>query len=146
MMTGDSEGNDEDSERSPSGPIEVVRAGNLQSGVATPGILRQKAFDKGREIVSKSTVSPGIVSSWHHHGSRRLYGFVVSGRLMLDFGEKGLGSVEVRVGDFFHIPPGIVHRDVNPDKDANAVVVNILVGDGPAVVNVDSPRGPAIIP
>jgi len=46
---------------------------------------------------------------------------------------------DLNVGDFFHIPPGLVHRDLNPNKDLELVVVNILVGSGPSVINVDSP-------
>ena len=45
----------------------------------------------------------------------------------------------MNVGDFFHVPAGLVHRDLNPSKDRELVVVNILVGSGPAVINVDSP-------
>jgi len=38
-------------------------------------------------------------------------------------------------GDFFHIPAGLVHRDLNPDKTHDLVVVNVLVGKGPSEVN-----------
>ena len=44
-------------------------------------------------------------------------------------------------GDFFHVPPRLIHRDINPNKDDEVFVVNILVGRGPAVVNIDSPKG-----
>src|SRR5207253_4406651 len=47
---------------------------------------------------------------------------------------------EVGRGDFFHIPPRLVHRDVNPDKEQELVVVNILVGKGDQVINVKSPK------
>lgn len=119
--------------------IEVIRAEKLQSGSVTKGILREKAFDSGSMLVSKSTVSGGTVSDWHHHGGRTLYGFVVSGRLRLECVKNGTDAVEVREGDFFHIPPGLVHRDVNPDRSVSAVIVNVLAGEGPAVVNVEAP-------
>ncbi len=121
--------------------IEVVRNGNLQRGASTLGIVREKAFDSGPMLVSKSTVAPGVVSSWHHHGARRLYGFVVSGKLRLEWGTKGADSIEVGRGDFFQIPIGLIHRDVNPGK-SDAVIVNVLFGEGPAVVNVDAERNP----
>ena len=41
-------------------------------------------------------------------------------------------------GDFFRVAPYLTHRD-NPNKDRELLVVNIPVGTGPAVVNVDSP-------
>jgi uncharacterized RmlC-like cupin family protein len=49
--------------------------------------------------------------------------------------------VEATAGDFFRIPRNLVHRDVNPDEGQEALIVNILVGGGPAVVNVPSPKG-----
>jgi uncharacterized RmlC-like cupin family protein len=70
------------------------------------------------------------------HGKREVYGFVVSGRLRFDYGKTVKDSIEARSGDFFHIPVGLIHRDVNPDHDYEAVVVNVMLGEGPAVVNV----------
>ena len=119
--------------------IEVVRAGTLRAGSSTSGILREKAFDSGSAVFSKSTVAAGAVSNWHHHGARELYGYVVSGKLVLEHGKAGSEILEVRPGDFFHISPGLVHRDVNPGGGEPAVIVNLLLGEGEPVVNVDSP-------
>jgi hypothetical protein len=33
----------------------------------------------------------------------------------------------------------MVHRDDNPDLSAKAVIVNILMGEGPVLVNVEGP-------
>ena len=123
------------------GGIEVVRAGTLTTGSTTVGILREKAFESGSVVFSKSTVAGGTVSNWHHHGGRDLYGYVVSGRLVLEQGKSGQESVEVRQGDFFHIHPGLVHRDVNPERTEPAVIVNLLLGEGEPVVNVEAPPG-----
>ncbi len=60
--------------------------------------------------------------------------------MRLDYGPKGALAVEVKQGDFFHIPPYLVHRDVNPDKERELVVVNVLVGRGDPVVNVEGLR------
>ena len=49
-------------------------------------------------------------------------------------------AVVVRRGDFFHIPPRLVHRNSNADKDQELVIVNILVGRGDPVINVEGPR------
>ena len=121
--------------------IDVVRVGTLATGSTTVGILREKAFDSGSVVFSKSTVAGGTVSNWHHHGARDLYGYVVSGRLVLEQGKAGQESVEVRQGDFFHIHPGLVHRDVNPARTEPAVIVNLLLGEGEPVVNVEAPPG-----
>ena len=114
--------------------VDVVRAGHLSHGGITPGIFREKAFETSGALLSKSTVSAGTVSSWHHHAARDLFGFVVSGTLRLEF--KEAEPVDITQGDFFHVSPGLVHRDVNPGK-ASVEIVNILLGEGPAVVNVD---------
>src|SRR3989441_1613109 len=122
--------------------IEVVRSSELKAGYSTPGIVREKAFESIHRyiIVSRTRVAGGAMSDWHHHGSRHLYGFLEAGRMRLEYGLKGASSVEVGHGDFFHILPRLVHRDVNPDKKQELVVVNILVGRGEPVMNVKSPQ------
>ncbi len=79
------------------------------------------------------------MSGWHHHGTRHLYALVEAGLMRLEYGLKGARAVEVKQGDSFHIPPLLVHRDVNPDEERELVVVNILVGRGAPVVNVEGP-------
>jgi uncharacterized RmlC-like cupin family protein len=118
--------------------IEVVRGTDLKRGDSTQGILREKAFESSNLLFARSRIAGGVKSGWHHHGSRDLFGFVVSGRLRFDYG-KGADSVEVSAGDFFHIPVGVIHRDVNPDQRQEAMVVNILIGEGPSAVNVEQP-------
>lgn len=121
--------------------IETVRSAELGAGYSTQGITRKKAFESEKVIFSQSQVLPAVVSGWHHHGTRHLYGYIVSGRLQLEYGIEGERSVDLNPGDFFHVPPGLVHRDINPNKDRDLIVVNILVGIGPAVINVKSPTG-----
>lgn len=119
--------------------IEIARSNELTRGDFTEGIRRDRAFNEEDAVVSRSTVSPGVVSAWHHHGSRSLYGYVVVGRFRLEFGPNGSRSVDLNPGDFFRIPVGVVHRDVNPDAVVDAVIVNVTIGEGPAVVNVKEP-------
>ena len=119
--------------------IEVVRRGGLHRGDSTMGIVRERAFEADEVLFGQSRIAVGTLSGWHHHGTRHLYGYIVSGRLRFDFLETRIESIEVGPGDYFHIPVGLVHRDVNPDKTLEAVVVNILLGKGPAVVNVPDP-------
>lgn len=121
--------------------IKIVRSTELGTGYSTEGIVRKKAFESENVIFSQSRLLPGVVSGWHHHGTRHLYGYIVSGTLQLEYGISGEKKTDLNSGDFFHVPPCIVHRDVNPNKDCDLVVVNILVGVGPAVINVNSPTG-----
>jgi uncharacterized RmlC-like cupin family protein len=119
--------------------IEVVRKDALTPGDMTQGIRRDRAFEGDNVVMARSQIAGGTISAWHHHGTRHLYGFLVSGRLRFDYGAKGKESVELAPGDFFHIPAGLVHRDVNVSKKEVAVVVNLSLGTGPAVVNVSEP-------
>ncbi len=92
--------------------------------------------------VSKSTVAGGTVSDWHHHGELSLYAFVVIGGLRLEYGENEADGVEVGEGDFFHIPPSLIHRDVNLDRSMSPVIVSVLAGEGAAVVNAEARQLP----
>ena len=105
----------------------------------TPGGFgRRTVFETETVRVGETRISPGAHSAWHHHGQRTLYGFVVSGQLTLEFGSRGRESVRPSAGDFFRIPPGLVHRDVNSNED-EAVILNVTVGEGPPTSDVDGP-------
>jgi len=120
--------------------IEVIRGRTSKKGEATQGITRDKGFEADGVLVGRSRIGPGVESDWHHHAKRNVYGFIVAGRLRLDYGRTGKHSTEARAGDFFFIPAGLVHRDVNPDSEEVAVVVNVMLGKGPAVINVSLGR------
>ena len=119
--------------------IDVVRIADLRSGDATQGIVRDTAFELRGITVARSRVAGGVSSAWHHHGDRDLFGLLLLGRLRFDYGPKGTLAVELNPGDFFHIPRHLVHRDVNPTRDQAAVIVNVSVGEGAAVINVQGP-------
>jgi uncharacterized RmlC-like cupin family protein len=119
--------------------IEVTRKAELRPGQPTPGVLREKAFEAEGILVSRSTVAGAVVSDWHHHGERDLYGFLISGRLRLEFGRRGKDAVDLNPGDFFHIPTRLIHRDVNLSKRGKLQVATVLIGGGPPFVNVDGP-------
>lgn len=112
---------------------------SCKRGDSTKGIIRERAFEAEEVLFGQSEIAVGTMSGWHHHGTRHLYGYIVSGRLRFDYVKAKIESIDIGPGDYFHIPVGLVHRDVNPDKIMEAVVVNILLGKGPAVVNVADP-------
>ena len=119
--------------------IEVIFSQSLPPGASTSGITRHKAFDRPGIVVSQSRIAPGVTSDWHHHAKRSLYGFLVVGELRFDYGAEGKRHVQISAGDYFLIPPGLVHRDVNPTTDQEAMVVGVLVGEGPTTVNTSGP-------
>lgn len=119
--------------------IEVVKVSELVPGVSTPGITRDKAFEGDGLLMSRSRIEPKAVSAWHHHGQRTLVGYLVAGELHVEYGPGGSLSARLEAGDHFRIPPGIVHRDVNPDHRIAAVVVAVLLGTGPTTVEMSGP-------
>ena len=102
------------------------------------GFGRRQVFDAETIRVGETRVGPNVTSHWHHHGQRTLYGYVVAGQLVLEFGPQGGESVRPSVGDFFQIPAGLVHRDVNPGP-GEARIVKVIIGRGPPTVEVSGP-------
>ena len=86
----------------------------------------------------RARAEPRAATGWHHHGERDVLGYVVRGAARFEFGPEGTDSVDVGQGGFFHVPAGLVHRDVNPLDDLQGIVL-CVVGSGPLVVNVDGP-------
>jgi mannose-6-phosphate isomerase-like protein (cupin superfamily) len=121
--------------------IDIARSAELGAGRSTEGIIQKMAFESGNPIFSRSQVLSGVVPGWHHHGAYHLCGAIVSGRLQLESGIEGKKKADLSPGDFFRVPPNLVHRDINPNMDHDPFVVNILFGTGPPVISVDSPTG-----
>ncbi len=119
--------------------VRAVGPDELAATDPTPGILRELAFSTDRAIVIRARVDGGVVSGWHHHGDRDALGYVVSGKLRFEFGADG-EQIDVEAQGFFHVPRGVVHRDVNPIDEPQEIVI-AFVGEGPLVVNVDGPPG-----
>lgn len=118
--------------------VQALGADDLRPGAATPGVVRELAFEAGAATLMRARAEPQAASGWHHHGERDVLGYVVSGRARFEFGAGGRESVDVETGGFFRVPAGLVHRDVNPLDEPQEIVLAI-VGDGPLVVNVDGP-------
>ncbi|HEV7640058.1 MAG TPA: cupin domain-containing protein [Gaiellaceae bacterium] len=118
--------------------VSAVSSEDLVEGAPTPGIVRELAFDTERATLIRSRAEPRAVTGWHHHGDRDVLGYVVSGRARFEFGPGGAESTDVEEHGFFHVPAGLIHRDVNPLDQPQELVLSV-VGAGPLVVNVDGP-------
>ena len=118
--------------------VVAVSPDGLNAGAPTPGVLREIAFDTSRATLMRARADGHAASGWHHHGDRDVLGYVVRGRARFEFGPGGAESTEVEEGGFFHVPAGLVHRDVNPSDEIQEIVLNV-VGEGPLVVNLDGP-------
>jgi quercetin dioxygenase-like cupin family protein len=126
------------SDLSTSAVVTAVAPEGVRPVEGTPGIERLLALDSERAMLIRARGGPRIESGWHHHGRREVFGHVLRGRVRFEYGPGGRGSTEVEEGGYFHVPVGLVHRDVNPDDQPQDMVI-VFVGDGPLVVNLDGP-------
>src|SRR5262245_17896393 len=118
--------------------ITAIEPDGVTPAPATSGLIRELAFDTDRAMLLHVQAGGGIESGWHHHGDREVLGHLLRGRARFEFGHGGTESTNVEEGGYFHIPAGLVHRDVNPTHEPQEMII-AFVGTGPLVVNVDGP-------
>jgi uncharacterized RmlC-like cupin family protein len=118
--------------------VAVVSPDGLGPGAVTPGVTRELALETEAATVMRARAEAGARSGWHHHGDRDVFGYVVEGRARFEFGPGGEASADVEAGGFFHVPAGLVHRDINPTDGPQEIIMTV-VGSGPLVVNVSGP-------
>lgn len=119
--------------------VTAVAPDEVRPVESTPGIERFLALGSDRAMLIRAQGGPGIASGWHHHGRREVFGHVLSGRVRFEYGPGGRGSTEVEEGGYFHVPVGLVHRDVNPDDQPQDMLI-AFVGEGQLVVNLEGPE------
>jgi uncharacterized RmlC-like cupin family protein len=120
--------------------VSALAPDDVTEAASTPGLVREVAFTTDRAMLIRARCGGKTMSGWHHHGDRDALGHVLSGRVRFEFGAGGRDSAEVEEGGYFHVPRGLVHRDVNPEERPQDIVIS-FVGSGPLVVNVDGPDG-----
>ena len=125
--------------QTPMAEIEVVHTSEMKKSDFTSGIIRDKAFETPGLLFARSRIKGGNISGWHHHGKRETFAFVLHGQLHFEWVDGEKGSADVKAGDFFRIPIGLIHRDVNPNPNEEAVIINLFLGEGPTTVNVPPP-------
>ena len=96
----------------------------------------EEAFEGEGFWVGQLRTPGGSVGGWHHHGDHETYTYVAAGRARFEWGAHGQESSELLAGDFAHIPPRTVHREINSGPEANLLIV-FRKGSGPTLVNVD---------
>lgn len=107
---------------------------------STPNWPRRLIFETDEHVVLESRASGGTVSGWHHHGERDAYVFHLEGSIVIERADGEKTKTE-RPGTYSYIPSDAigVHRYIVPDEVDELVGILMLVGDGPAVVNVEGP-------
>lgn len=119
--------------------ITVLSGDDLETPDGTSAVSRRVAFETEDTVMIRSRVAGGITTGWHHNGDRHVYGYVVRGEAMLEYGADGLESAELAASDFVYVPPRTIRRVVNPTDDVWEIVI-CFVGSGPPAVTVDGPQ------
>jgi quercetin dioxygenase-like cupin family protein len=123
----------------------VSRDGFGAVDATTPGVERAVAFETRTATLVRARAEPSASSGWHHHGDRDVLGYVVRGAARFEFGPGGGEMIEVEEGGVFHVPAGLIHRDVNPLDVAQEIILTV-VGEGPFVFNVEGPEAEWALP
>jgi uncharacterized RmlC-like cupin family protein len=87
--------------------------------------------------MGEAHVSPGSRSEDHHHGASETAIYVVSGHPVFVFLKNNVEArIETSPGDYVYVPPFVAHREENPSRDEEAVVVLARTTQEAIVVNV----------
>lgn len=117
---------------------EAMTQKDLEETRDTPGIVRRVAFRTENNVLVQAHVDGSVSSGWHHHGDRHVYAHLLEGAAIIEYGPGGGRRLQIEAGDFFQLPPRVVHRDVNPIDKPQRWIIS-FVGTGPLVENVDGP-------
>ncbi len=117
--------------------IQVVHP-EQERGKTKEGFDSRPIFESDSDHVGEVRISGGTTGGWHHHGKRTMYGYIMSGKANIEFGQNGQERAILSRGDFFLIPPELVHRDVNPNRE-EALVLIFSIGKGPTSYEVSGP-------
>ena len=114
--------------------IQVVHPEQAKHEAKT-GINSRPIFVSETDRVADVRISGGTTGGWHHHGKNTMYGYLVSGKLTIEYGQD---RAPLAPGDFCLIPPELVHRDVNPNQEEAHILI-FTFGEGPATIEVSGP-------
>ncbi|WP_435359020.1 cupin domain-containing protein [Haloarchaeobius sp. DFWS5] len=118
--------------------IAVVGSDELFPTVQSPHLIRESPFPEDDVLLLRVTAAGGAAAGWHHHGNNVYFGYAVDGPSETEYGPGGEQVARIELGECFHVPPGVVHRDTNPTDEAHTGII-WLCGGEPWVVNVDGP-------
>ena len=119
-------------------PVRKLRDDQLREAQGTPGLNRRVAFEAHGHWFGHVEAEPETMSGWHHHGDNITIGYVLRGKITLEFGPGGREQVEVNEGEYFEVPRRLVHREGNLSTDTGEIVL-ARVGEGSVVFPVDGP-------
>ncbi|MGA7097889.1 MAG: cupin domain-containing protein [Acidimicrobiia bacterium] len=119
--------------------VERIGREDLEEAPGTNGLRRKVALAGEGFWIGIATADPAAASGWHHHADNDTLVYLIDGTLRIEFGEGGDRHAEAAEGEFLHVPPNTIHREVNPASEPTHALV-IRVGVGEPVVNVPGPQ------
>jgi uncharacterized RmlC-like cupin family protein len=134
------------------GTIRIVRPDAFDGATAqTTGSERLAAITRSGGIATGLwagvfSIAPGSRIDIHHHGAQETIAYVLEGTSQLRWGTRGEFSGMARAGDFIHIPPWVLHMEINPSDDTPVRWAVVRSTPEPIVVNLpegtwDNPAG-----
>lgn len=118
---------------------EVAGPDGLVRTVESPNLVRETPFPDAAVLLLRVRAAGGAAAGWHHHGDNVYFGYAVDGPSETEYGPTGEAVARIEMGECFHIPRRLVHRDTNPTEEPHTGII-WLCGGEPWVVNVDGPR------
>jgi uncharacterized RmlC-like cupin family protein len=119
-------------------PVRKLSGDQLREAQGTPELTRRVAFEADGHWFGHVEAAPQAMSGWHHHADNVTVGYVLKGKVTLEFGPGGHERVEVNEGEYFEVPKHVVHREGNLSTEAAEAILT-RVGEAPVVVPVDGP-------
>lgn len=117
---------------------EIVAPDGLVPTVESPALIRETPFPDAEVLLMRVQAAGGAAAGWHHHGDNVYFGYAVDGPSETEYGSAGEEVARIEIGECFHVPPNVVHRDRNPTDEPHTGII-WLCGGEPWVVNVDRP-------
>ncbi|WP_306056140.1 hypothetical protein [Natronococcus wangiae] len=117
---------------------DVVGPDGLVPTVESPDLVRKTPFPDDDVLLMRVRAAGGAAAGWHHHGDNVYFGYAVDGPSETEYGPAGERVARIEIGECFHVPPKLVHRDTNPTDETHTGII-WLCGEEPWVVNVDGP-------
>jgi uncharacterized RmlC-like cupin family protein len=119
--------------------VSVAQATGRAAQQQTSGMLLEEAFAHSGFWVGQSRTPPGSVGGWHHHGDHHTFTYLASGQARYEWGKDGEQGADLKPGDFIHISPHTIHREMNTGSVPNLLVI-FRSGSGPTLVSTGSPE------
>ena len=117
--------------------VRKLRADQLPEAEGTPGLNRRVAFEAHGHWFGHVEAEPETMSGWHHHGDNVTIGYVLKGKISLEFGRRGAGRGQ-RGRVLQKVPRRLVHREGNMSTETGEIIL-ARVGEGPVVFPVEGP-------